>query len=244
MREIFTRIEDGKSVVIESDLNAYAYSQQYLWLLSVFIKFDASSHTNVEYEEFLETKEALIIALEHDNNAKYVGSRIVDGWFELYFYANRSKGFDPVIKKILQPSHYVYESSIVKDAKWDFHYKNLAPSEVELCHIQSDKIIYMLHDEGDSLEVPREVEHYLSFDTPTQKERFLQNFALEGFQFKDEISSEEFENGIALVKKHAVTKDAIDKEVTQLFDAVKKEHGYYEGWSTTLIDDENQNDGT
>jgi len=240
MREFFTRNEENQEIIIESDLNAYAYSQKYGWLVSVFIKFDASDNTQEGFEEFLETKETLIIALEHGEKAKYVGSRVVDGWSELYFYANTSKGLDATIKEILQPSEYVYESSVVKDNKWDFHYKNLTPTELELCHIQSDKIIFMLEDEEDSLDVPRDVEHYLSFDTPTQKERFLETLDLDGFTFKDEISSDEFENGIALVKEHAVTKEVVQKEVEKLFEAVKKEHGYYEGWSTTLVDSESK----
>jgi len=238
MREFFTREEDGQRIFIESDLNAYAYSQKYSWLLSVFIKCERCEGDTKEFEEFLETKEALIIALEHDERAKYVGSRVVDGWVELYFYANTSKGLDSIVKKILQPSEYVYESSVVKDNKWDFHYKNLTPTELELCHIQSDKIIFMLEDEEDDLSIARDVEHYVSFDTQTQKERFLENLSLDGFSFKDEISSDEFANGVALVKNHNVTKEEVQKVVEELFYELKKEHGYYEGWSTTLIESE------
>jgi len=238
MREFFTRIEDNQEVLIESDLNAYAYSQKYAWLLSIFIKCDTCNDNQEGFEEFLETKEALIIALEHNEKAKYVGSRVVDGWVELYFYANTSKGLENNIKHILQPSAYVYESSVVKDNKWNFHYKNLTPTELELCHIQSDKIIFMLEDEDDDLSVARDVEHYLSFDTATQKKRFVENLSLDGFIFKDEISSDEFANGIALVKHHSVEKEEVQKVVEILFNEVKKENGYYEGWSTILVEDE------
>ena len=237
MREIFTRKEDGQEVMIESDMSAYGYSQKYSWLLSIFIKFDASKNTQEGFEEFLETKEALIIALELDDKAKYVGSRVVDGWSELYFYAKDSKNLDAAVASILKGSGYIFESNVVRDSKWDFHHKHLAPNELELCHIQSDKIIYMLEDEGDDLTLEREVEHYLSFDTPTQKERFLQNFTLADFSYKDEISSDEFENGVALVAQHAVTKDIVQKSVEALFHEVKKEHGYYEGWSTVLANE-------
>jgi len=238
MREFFNRVEDGENIIVETDMNAYAYSNKYGWLLSVFIKFDASNESNSGFEEFLETKESLIIALEHDEKAKYVGGRSVDGWSELYFYAEDSKGLDKIVANILAPSSYVYESHTVRDGKWDFHHKNLTPNELELAHMQSDKIIYLLEEEGDDLEIVRPVEHYVSFDTPTQKEKFLENFALEGFCFKDEISSEEFENGVALVKDHAVTTQEVQKVVEELFEALKNEQGYYEGWSTTLADEE------
>ena len=239
MREIFLRDEEGSKVTIEVDLNAYAYSNKYGWLLSVFIKFDALDENAEGFEEFLDTKESLIIALEHEEKAKYVGSRVVEGWSELYFYADDSKGLDTVVKNILQPANYIYESNVVRDAKWDFHYRNLAPSELELCHMQSEKIIFLLQEEGDNLETPRTVEHYVSFTTPTQKNRFINSLDIEGFSFKDEISSEEFEHGVALVKTHAVTSEEVKKVVNELFEAIKKEQGYYEGWSTLLAEDEN-----
>ena len=234
MREFFNRVEDGENIIVETDMNAYAYSNKYGWLLSVFIKFDASDESNSGFEEFLETKESLIIALEHDEKAKYVGGRSVDGWSELYFYAEDSKGLDKIVANILAPSSYVYESHTVRDGKWDFHHKNLTPNELELAHMQSDKIIYLLEEEGDILEIPRSVEHYISFDTPTQKERFIEELDQENFLFKDEINSDEFENGLALLKEHAVTQAAVKVVVEELFALMKETNGYYEGWSTTL----------
>jgi hypothetical protein len=239
MREIFTRLEDDGLVYIEADMNAYAYVKRFAWLFSVFIKFDALDESNAGFEEFLETKESLIITLEHDEKSKYVGMRVVDGWSELYFYADDSKELDMRVSKMLAPSKYKYESSVVKDAKWDFHYKNIFPTELELCHIESEKIIFLLKEEGDILATPRDVEHYVSFELPTQKNRFLNTLELEGFSVKDEIDSQEFANGVALVKNHAVTSQEVKEVVEELFRALKKSQGYYEGWSTTLVASEN-----
>jgi hypothetical protein len=237
MREFFQRTEDGNVVNIEVDMNAYAYSKKYSWLFSVFIKYEPSSETQEGYEEFLETKESLIIALEHEEKAKFVGIRIVDGWSEFYFYADDSKGLDATVAKMLNPSNYVYESNVVRDSKWDFHHKNLSPSDLELASIESQKIIFLLEEEGDDLEKIRPVEHYVSFETPTQKNRFLSTLTLEGFTFKDEIESEEFANGLALMKDHSVTSQEVQKEIENIFEALKETKGYYEGWSTVLAND-------
>jgi len=234
MREFFTRVEDGSDVNIEIEMNAYGFSSDNPWLFSLFIKFTADDAQINGFEEFLDTKESLIIALEHQERAKYVGSRIVDGWSELYFYAKESKQLESIVTEILRGSSYIFESSVVKDAKWNFHHKNLAPSELELCHIESEKIIFLLQEEGDDLSVVRPVEHYVSFELPTQKNRFLNTLDLEGFVLKDEISSDEFEHGIALVKEHSVTSEVVREELRQLFEAIKKNQGYYEGWSTVL----------
>jgi len=234
MREIFQRVEDDTLVSIEVDMSAFGYSSNKPWLFSVFIKFNGADEQMQGYEEYLETKEALIITLEHDDKTKYVGSRIVDGWSEIYFYAKDSKDLEAIVSKILKSSNYVYESSVVKDTKWDFHYKNLIPSELEQCHIESEKIIFMLEEEDDDLEVVRPVEHYISFELPTQKNRFLNTLSLEGFTLKDEIDAQEFENGIALVKEHSVTSQVVKEEVEKLFLELKKCQGEYEGWSTVL----------
>lgn len=238
MREIFKREDNGVSTVIEIDLEASEYKSEYPWLFSVFVKYDGVDDSSDAYEEFLETKESLIIAIEYEDKAKFVGSRIVDGWSEFYFHTSVSKDLDSTVTSMLKNSGYMYESNVVRDSKWNFYETQLFPTELELAHIQSAKIIFLLEEEGEDLSIKRDVEHYISFETPTQKNRFINTLDLDGFSFKDEISSEEFEHGVALVKEHSVTEDEVQKVVNELYEAVKKEKGYYEGWSTTLINSE------
>jgi len=234
MREHFVRVEDKTEVSIEVNLNSYGYSDRFSWLLSVFIKFDGLDESREGFEEYLEVKESLIIELEHDNKAKYVGSRVVDGWSELYFYAQNSKGLQNIVSNSLTPIKYIFESNVVKDSKWDFHYKNLSPNELEIALIESKKIIFLLEDEGDDISIVRPVEHYISFEVPTQKNRFLNTMSLDGFVFKDDISNDEFENGIALIKEHSVEYEDVKQNIEELFIEIKKSQGYYEGWSTVL----------
>jgi len=233
MREIFKRVQDSCEMIIETNLKAIDSKDMNPWLFSVFLKQDAT--TNERYEEFLETKESLIIALGHIDRAVFVGSRLYNSWAEFYFYAMDSKKLDAITSGILTPSSYVYESNVVRDTKWNFYEKELYPSELEFCHIESDKIIFMLEEEDDDLSIKRDVEHYLSFDTPSQKDRFLGNLNIEGVKFKDEISSDEFDNGIALLKVHAPTQKEVSEVVNELYAKVKEYGGYYEGWSTTLV---------
>jgi len=235
MREIFDRLEDNGVVVIEVNIEASDAKEMNPWLFSVFVKYDGLNETQEGYEEFLETKESLIIALEHQDRAIYVGSRVIDGWSEFYFYAYDSKKLDSITAKILTPSNYVYESNVVRDTKWGFYETQLFPTELEFCHIQSAKIIFLLKEEDEDLSIERDVEHYISFETPTQKNRFINTLDIDGFSYKDDISSEEFEHGVALVKKHAVTEDIVKKVVEELFTKVKQNSAYYEGWSTVLV---------
>lgn len=236
MREVFDRVENQSVVAIEVDVEADEFEKNNHWLFSVFVKSDITDIESDSFFEFLETKESLIIALEHEQKAKYVGTRVNEGWNEFYFYSKNSKNLESVAALMLKDSGYKYECSIVKDAKWDFYHKNLFPSELEFHNIQSDKIIFLLQEEGDIVSITRDVEHYASFDTATQKDRFVQNALLNGFEFKDDISTEEFEHGVALIKKHSVINEEVKEIVEQLYNLIKKEHGYYEGWSTLLAE--------
>jgi len=227
MREVYNNIE------FEDE--SLEYKSKFPWLFSVFIKYDALDKAQQNYEEFLETKESLIIAIEYEQNAKYVGSRIVDGWSELYFYTSMSKGFNSTVSTMLSPSNYIYESNIVRDTKWNFYETQLLPSELDSHHIVSAKIAFLLSEEGNNEDAVREVEHYAVFDTDTQKERFLKTALEAGFSYKDDISTEEYEHGVALLKEHNITDEEVKKVVTELYELIKKEHGFYEGWSTTLV---------
>jgi len=235
MREVFKRVESDETNYIEIEMDASESKEENPWLFSVFVKYDASNEEASGYEEFLETKESLIIAVEYEGKAKYVGSMVKDGWSEFYFYASTSKELNSMVPSILKSSMYAYESNIVKDKKWNFYETQLFPTELEQHNIQSEKVIFMLEEEGDDLVSQRGVEHYISFATPTQKNRFLNTLNVEGFSFKDDVSSEEFEHGVALIKEHNVTYSEVTKVIAELFESIKKEQGYYEGWSTTLV---------
>ena len=238
MREVYKKEDDGIVVSVEIDLDAGQYKEENPWLFSVFVKYEGLIETIDGYEEFLETKESLIIAVEYEGKAKYVGSMVRDGWSEFYFYSSTSKELNSMIPAILKSCGYVYESNIVRDNKWNLYETQLFPTELQQHNIQSEKIIFLLEEEGDDLTLTRSVEHYVSFETPTQKNRFINTLHVEGFSFKDDISSEEFDHGIALIKEHSVTYDEVTKVIAELFEAVKAEKGFYEGWSTTLVNRE------
>lgn len=230
MREIFDRMQDDCTVEIEAVLDADEFAKGRAWLFSLFIK-TGTDIAEYEIEVFLETKESLVISLEKTCGAKYVGQRRSEGWYELYFYAKEPKGLQAAAGDILKTSGYKHESNAVKDAKWDFYDKNICPSELELCDIESAAIIEMLIEEGDDTSIPREVEHYASFDTASQKDRYIAGAKERGYEYKDDI--EEFEHGAALVKVHTITKNDVANTLRELYELAKKEHGSYEGWSTT-----------
>ena len=137
-------------------------------------------------------------------------------------------------KLVFRDSGYKYETSVVKDLKWDFYYENLYPSEIEMYLIYSEKIILQLMAEGDNIFKPREVEHYVSFDTKSQMDRFVKNVRNIGFEFKDEIDNKELLHAVAIIKEHSLDQDTLKSVISELLEYIKKDHGRYELWSSVI----------
>ena len=187
-------------------------------------------------DEFYEMKESIILSLEKNELVKYVGQRSIDGWVELYFYALNSKNLLTNIKTYLHDSKLIFEQGVVRDTKWDFYTANLMPSELEYCFMESQKILNLLKEEGDDSSAPRDVEHYAMFDTDTQKQRFIEEMLAKKYYFKDDLSTEECAHGVALLKQHNLDEDTLRMCIKEIYTASKKEHGFYELWSTVLVE--------
>jgi len=238
MREFFNRVEDNELVKIEVDLAAKDFADTHPWLFSIFIKYDGLEDNDEKVAEFFELKEQVIIALEYKETSYYIGNRIIDNWSEIYFCAQDSKGLEAIANNILKSSGYIYECNVVKDAKWEFYDFNIFPTELEMCLMQSFKIIEMLESEGDNLSTCREVEHYASFETAGHKERFLEKAAQASYVFKDDLDPEEYTHGVAITKEHALSEEDILQKVSEIFSLVESENGSYELWSTVIQEKE------
>ncbi|SFV49818.1 Putative cytoplasmic protein [hydrothermal vent metagenome] len=219
---------------IEVNLGEIRNISELEYLISVFVKFDALKEDNEKVEEFLDFKESVIDMLQDE--AVYIGMRVIDGWSEFYFYSKESKGIEQKVASIFRESGYAYEISITKDSRWDFYYNNLFPTDLEMYLIYSKKSVLQMMAEGDDLLKPREVEHYVSFDTESQKDRFVSEVEKIGFAYKDEIDSKELPHAVALAKVHALDQDSLEKNIGELLKLIKKDHGHYELWSAPLAD--------
>ncbi len=236
MRELFVSADEKIDIEVELDIDEG--EKTFSWLFSLFINFDLEKKSQEEIEVFLEMKESIILILEKNSMVKYVGQRIIDSWVELYFYSLNSKNLQKSIIKYLSESSLQFESGVVRDTKWDFYTANLMPNELEYCFMESQKIINLLEEEGDNIDISREVEHYAMFETSTQKQRFIDSAIENGFKFKDDLSTDECEHGVALTKVHNLQTDTLNIVIKELHDRVKIERGYYELWSTVLVEAE------
>ena len=225
----FTRINSDKlkeKICIDLDFYHDLPEDDKIYSLWVFIKSeDISEIKNIITQKLIET-----------HRADFVATRVLDGWYELYFYAASEKKFTNTINEIMADFHYSFECGSHKDDKFKVYLETLYPDELEFHQIESQHIIMTLEDEGDNLEESREVEHYMFFQTEANMQRFIESAKVLGFYVKELVkqSESDYSYGAVLVKNHSVTLESVQNEIADLLEKIVFEHGYYEGWSTTL----------
>ena len=234
--------EDGKAVRTETDIELLddVPQKNRPWLAWVFIKILSPDESGwcigQECDLLYRIQTEVSAALQEKLGAINSGVRMQDGWVELFFYLPTAKKFDNVAASVMKKyTLYSFETGSSRDAHWKHYINELYPDALMLQQIESRAIISELEEVGDDIDLSREVEHYLFFQTEAQRERVVNKLVETGFVLKENIVREgEFGYGTVLVKNHEVTEVTLMKMTTELFDAVRNEHGIYEGWSTVL----------
>lgn len=200
-------------------------------LLWLFVKAES-------LDEPLETfSQDLIVTLNTSLDAVFAGRVMKEGWAEFYFYAPQPKRFENISTEVMsRHGGYVYERGSSKDTKWTMYTDNLYPDAYGLLSIQNRHTIHALLEAGDDLSIPREVEHYLFFQTKTSMERTVAQLASHGFEVKEYVNDDEsdYGYGVVLVKSEAIIPEIVEETTTSLYESAIQEHGLYEGWSTVL----------
>ena len=107
-------------------------------------------------------------------------------------------------------------------------------TDLESYLIASRDIVLDMLAAGDDLGIPREVEHYVDFDTASQKERFVEAASKIGFSYKGDVDSKQLEHGVAVSMHHSLDQDTLKEHITALLDIIKPLHGRYALWSAPL----------
>ena len=226
-------------IALDSSYIEDAPLQEYPWLLWLFIKLKNPEidglWSEVEHEFLLEIMDSLQERYENID-IRHVGYKVQEGWLEIYYYATQAKRFQAIASEILQPHSYAFETGSRRDSKWDNYRYELYPNHKTLLYIQSMETITALQDEGDDLSVERGCEHYLFFQTEAQRKRVVDKIEKLDFTCKEETynSKEEYAYGVVVVKSHNVEEENIHQIVDELDEIATKDHGIYEGWSTTI----------
>jgi regulator of RNase E activity RraB len=186
---------------------------------------------------FAAFSEDLKNTLKSELDALYAGSIAKEGWVEFYFYAPDAKRFENLSSETMtRHGGFAYERGASRDTKWEMYIERLYPDAYAMLRIQNRHTSEALIEAGDDLNLEREIEHYLFFQTKSSLERAVSFLAAHGFALKEYVNDDEsdYAYGVVLTKHETIAPDQVEESTALLFDAALEQHGHYEGWSTVL----------
>lgn len=197
-----------------------------------------------EFPRLLELEDAILGAVE--NEVIYVGRCATDGLWTFFFYLPENPSWgDRVHSVMLNFPEYSWDSGMHEDPGWETYLDFLYPDKADMDGIRNERVRRQLAENGDDLEEPRPVEHWLTFSTMEDRAGFSLEAAKQGFTIladtpeedpaaapPDQETGQEASFGLALQRPDAPAD--LDEVTLGLHEMAEPFRGSYLGWSTSL----------
>lgn len=211
------------------------------WLLWVWVYLkqprpDGLSSSN-EAPVLFRIEDRLNEQMKSQFGAILSGRITTEGRREFYFYGEHNDGLEACVASALGAfNDYQFDFGSQRDATWNQYLSVLYPSEEELQKIRNRSVLDALEREGDIDTTVREVSHWVYFQTPDQRDRFLKDAIQLGYRQGNHLcgSHELRPFGIIIHRDQAVTSDLIDEAVIELFRLANHHGAEYDGWETMV----------
>ena len=87
-----------------------------------------------------------------------------EGFLELWFYTQNAEALAKTCEEALQAFEgYQSGYNIAEDPEWEDYFDFLYPDEFSYQTMQNRKVLMQLEKNGDKMEVPREIDHFIYF---------------------------------------------------------------------------------
>lgn len=232
------------SILVDLGLHDIApiKSKNYLITITIFINSPDKDGfpTNEERELLNKLEDNLIEIFTSKHNAIYPGRITLGGKQYSLFYSENIEEIEHTISIFLSnnQSHRI-EHKIAKEDNWEMYFDSLYPSPIEMQGIQNDLVVQNLEEHGDSLEKERPVDHWIYFESSSDREDFLKSIENEGFEIvvKEEISSDEYPFSLQLTRVDKVDYENVNTHTIFLWKLAQEFNGHYDGWETFVVKD-------
>ncbi|MDF1878957.1 DUF695 domain-containing protein [Sulfurimonas sp. SAG-AH-194-C20] len=167
---------------------------------------------------------------------KYVGRVISDGSVTFIYYIQFTYNWPDFIEFALN-EHQSYEitNGHNDDNEWNYYQKLLYPTAKEWQLIQNHKVCDSLKEEGDSLQVPRAIEHKVYFQNDENEKALREALEQDGFKIKEEIKNEDGVKGLDFYRLDKPFYHDINEITLALIDMTELYGAQYDGWETSVV---------
>jgi hypothetical protein len=133
--------------------------------------------------------------------------------------------------------NYKYYISIKPDKAWGGYLEFLYPNEETQEYMRNGKVLMQLQEAGDKSEKPRQVDHWVYFNTAKDRDLFKKYAEGKGFKIEGEEFTKESElpYQLGISKVTAIEISTISAVTLQLRKKAKELRGEYDGWETVVV---------
>ena len=166
-----------------------------------------------------------------------------EGFLELWFYTQNAEALAKTCEEALQTFEgYQSGYNIAEDPEWEDYFGFLYPDEFSYQTMQNRKVLMQLEKNGDKMEVPREIDHFIYFKEAAQQQAFAKEAEAKGFKVRfndDEFVEERKAEGKEYPYMVEATREdsplAIDDIVWDLLELASPFEGNYDGWGCVNV---------
>jgi regulator of RNase E activity RraB len=167
---------------------------------------------------------------------KYVGRIISDGYVTFLYYLQFSYNWPDFVEYAMN-EHTSYEvtNGHSQDSEWNYYKNLLYPTAQEWQLIQNHKVCDSLKEQGDSLQVPRAIEHKVYFENEESEKGLREALEKDGFKVKEEIKNEDGVKGLNFYRIDKPFYHDIDQITLSLIEVTEFYNAQYDGWETSVV---------
>ena len=166
-----------------------------------------------------------------------------EGFLELWFYTQNAEALAKTCEEALQAFEgYQSGYNIAEDPEWEDYFGFLYPDEFSYQTMQNRKVLMQLEKNGDKMEVPREIDHFIYFKEAAQQQAFAKEVEAKGFKVRfndDEFVEERKAEGKEYPYMVEATREdsplAINDIVWDLLELASPFEGNYDGWGCVNV---------
>ncbi len=195
--------------------------------------------TTDEEAEILGNLEDEMLKLISGESNIFMGRITNNGSRDFFFYCTNNESFKNSAQKIQNNfKNYHIEIGSKEDKNWQ-GYLDIYPNEMDMQSISNRDVLAQLEKNGDNLEKPREVFHWIYFKSEKERENFLNIVSKENFSVvsKNLNKKDEFKYSLQIKRVDKVGYEFIDEYTLYLWKVAKENNGEYDGWETSVEKD-------
>lgn len=228
------------SIMVDMDPQASRSDLPDMAYLRLFMKSPRADglSSEQEYPALVAIEDALELGAEQKEQAVYVGRNTTDGFRDFVYYAAHGRECEQTLSNAMTAfPDYKFEIGSRSDPSWQAYREFLYPNDRQRQTMENRHVYDSLRNNGDALSAPRDIDHWIYFQSTYSRSVFIGDCRALGFDVRalHESGTVSSEVGVQIFRVDTPNPDQFDEVTLKLFDMAESLGGRYDGWEAKVI---------